>query len=384
VKAASCDGFKNQTGITDEKIVLANASDISGPVPGLFQSAQDATRAFVAYYNATTTLCGRSLEVLALDTRTDAGGDQQAYTRACSDAFAVVGSASGMDQGGAATAAGCGIPDLRAINTTPDRTNCDTCFATYAVRTNEVATTLPKYYLAREKDASQHVGIFYVNVPAAAINAESISKGYEKSGMNVDILQSIDVAEFNYSPYVQQMKDKGIDFVQYFGPYQFAIRLQQAMQQQSFEPTVFLEDPSIYDQNYVEQAGSAGEGSQVFSTVEMLDNTKIPEMVLYRQWLAQVKPGAVPNYYGLFAWSAARLFVERAAALGGKLTRASLVASLAKVDNWTSNGLHAPMHVGSKKTSGCIKIIQLDGGTWHQRSSGDFMCGPTVDTGVGG
>ena len=51
-KAGNCDGFKNQTGITDDKIVISNASDISGPVPGLFESAQQATKAYVAYFIA--------------------------------------------------------------------------------------------------------------------------------------------------------------------------------------------------------------------------------------------------------------------------------------------------------------------------------------------
>ena len=49
----------------------------------------------------------------------------------------------------------------------------------------------------------------------------------------------------------------------------------------------------------------------------------------------------------MFAWSAARLFVERAIALGGKLSRAGLLADLAKVDNWTANGMHSPQHVGA-------------------------------------
>ncbi len=37
-EAGSCDGFENSTGITDDKIVIGNASDVSGPVPGLFES----------------------------------------------------------------------------------------------------------------------------------------------------------------------------------------------------------------------------------------------------------------------------------------------------------------------------------------------------------
>ncbi|MDO9496683.1 MAG: hypothetical protein Q7J48_13345, partial [Nocardioides sp.] len=75
-EAGACDGFKNQTGITNDKIVIANSSDISGPVPGLMQAGQDATRAYAAYFNATSDLCGRKLEVLLLDSRTDAAADQ--------------------------------------------------------------------------------------------------------------------------------------------------------------------------------------------------------------------------------------------------------------------------------------------------------------------
>ena len=88
-------------------------------------------------------------------------------------------------------------------------------------------------------------------------------------------------------------------------------------------------------------------------------------MALYRCWLQQVSPGAVPNFFGLFAWSAARLFVEKSIALGGKLDRATLIDALRKGDNWTGNGLHVPQHVGAQAapaTAGAF--IQLNGGKW--------------------
>lgn len=103
-------------------------------------------------------------------------------------------------------------------------------------------------------------------------------------------------------------------------------------------------------------------------------------MQLYRSWLNQVSPNAVPNYYGLYAWSAARLFAEQAVALGGKLSRSTMVAALRKVKNWTSNGLHAPQQVGAKVTTNCVKIIQLHDGKWSQVSPGNYMCGPLIDT----
>lgn len=379
--AGDCDGFKNTTGITDSKITVSNVADISGAVPGLFESARQGTQAFVNYYNSTEKLCGRSLELMTLDSRGDAGGDQQAYATACDKSFAAIGSVSAFDAGGAATAAKCGLPDIRSATVTPERQGCSSCFAAYTVTTSSISDTIPKFWLKAEPQASQHVGMFYVNVAAAKVNAEAFVKAYEKAGMNVDVIQPIDTGEFNYSTYVQQMKDNDIDFVQYFGPYQFTIKLQQAMAQQSFKPAVFFQDPTIYDANYLKQAGDLANGAYVFSANELFDNTSIREMALYRSWLEQVAPGAVPNYYGLYAWSASRLFVEEATALGGDLSRASLVASMRKVEGWTGNGLHAPMSVGAKSTSPCIKIIQYDGSSWGSVSGSKFTCGSLINVG---
>lgn len=385
VRAGSCTGFKNSTGVTDSEITLANISDISGPVPGIFQSAQDATKAFVAYYNATTPdgICGRSLRLTSLDTRSDAGGDQQGYTRACDEVFAAVGSVSSQDQGGAATAESCGLPDLRAFTVTPQRSDCATCFSAYSLSPNLHARSISDYLKKAEPEGSEALSIYFVDVPAARVNAESFAAAFEKQGLDVVRVQGIATSEFNYAPFAQQMKDDGARMVQYFGPYQFTIRLQEAMQQQSVDAQ-FLTDPTVYDTRYVEQGGEAVDGTLVYSVIQLFDDTRIPEMVLYRQWLERTAPGSIPNYYGLFAWSAARLFVQKATELGGRLTRPALVEAVKGVRDWDSNGIHAPMSVGAKQTPGCIKFIQLDGTRWEQVSSGDFLCGPVFDSGVGG
>ncbi len=384
VKAGSCDGFRNQTGITDSKITIANVSDISGPVPGIFESAQEATRAYAAYFNASSDICGRKLAVTLLDSRADAGADQQAYTRACDEAFAAVGSMSAFDSGGAQAAEDCGLPDIRSTTVNPERKNCATCFAAQSVSPNLVPTAMPRYWLKKEPEATQHVALFYINAGAAPVNAESFKVAWEKVGWKVDLFKGIDVSEFNYSPYVQEMKDAGIQFVMYIGPYQNTERLQSAMEQQGFEPEIYLQDATIYDERFVEESGETAEGSYVYTTTQLYDDFSIGEMELYRSWLEQVKPGAVPNFYGLYAWSATRLFVQQAVALGGRLDRKTLVQALSKVRNWTGNGLHAPQQVGAKTTANCVKILQLDDGRWSQVSPGDFMCAPNVDTGVGG
>lgn len=374
-KAASCDGFRNTTGITDDKIVIGNASDVSGPVPGLFESAQRAVQAYVAYFNASgSTICGRKLELASYDTRTDAAADQQAYTKGCTDTFAMVGSMSGFDSGGAATAEDCGLPDIRAISVTAQRTACTTCYAAQPAGPQAFQNVVPDF-LMRNFDGGQKAGMVYLNGGAAAENGPSQVRFSTRRGMKFVYTSGIDLAEFNYVPYVQAMKDKGVETVQFVGANPQFVKLAQTMAQQGFEPKAYLLDPTAYSKEYTDAAGSAADGTIVFLNFVPFEEARAnPEVALYLSWLAQVSPSAEPDFFGLFAWSAARLFVERATALGGGLTRQSLIASVGKVDDWTSNGLHAPMHVGSKKIGDCWRFIQWTGTSWKALEGTKFQC----------
>ncbi|HWI44266.1 MAG TPA: ABC transporter substrate-binding protein [Nocardioides sp.] len=385
VKAASCNGFKNQTGITDKAITIANVSDIGGALPGVGEPAQLATRAYVEYFNKQFDICGRKLSILNLDSRVDAGADQQAYAKACQSAFAVVGSFSGFDSGGAGMADKCGIPDIRVTNSTPERAACKTCFATWSIQTNLVPAAGGKELAKRYGDAVKHAAAIYMNIGGAIPNTKSYVAAYEKLGWKFVMVQSHDLAEFNFAPYVQQMKEKGVKSVIYFGAYFTQVKLQQAMQQQGFKVD-FIADPSgqAYDQRYVDQAGSVGDGTIVPVEIARYDDTKNPEMQLYLSWLQQVKPGAVPSPWGPFAWSASRLFVERATALGGQLNRANLVKEFGKVKGWTGKGIHTQMDVGGGATSPCQRLLQLKGGKWTQITSGDYSCAGTINSGIGG
>ena len=381
-KAGSCDGFKNQTGITDSTITLGNSSDISGPVPGLFESAQEGARAYVAYFNSTSDICGRKLELKTYDSRTDAAADQQSYTKGCDETFAMVGSMSAFDSGGASTAQSCGLPDIRTASTTADRLACTTCFAAEAANSHEFQNAVPDFVLKNYGDAGDHAAMLYINAGAAAENGKTQAAAMEKRGMHFDYVQGIDIAEFNYAPYVQQMKDKGIEYVQMIASSAQFVRLAQAMQQQGFKPKIFMIDPTAYSPEYVESGGDAVEGTTVFINFTPFEEASSnKETQLYLSWLQQVKPGATPSFFGLFAWSAARLFVEQATKLGGKLSRGALVDSLKGVNDWTANDMHAPQPVGSKHAGACWRFIRLEGGKWTPVGGTSYQCSGVTTVG---
>lgn len=375
----SCDGFKNSTGITDSKIVIANVSDLSGPQPGLFQTSADAVRAFAMYFNASSDICGRKLEVLGLDSRTDAGADQQAYAKACDSSFAVIGAMSAFDSGGAATAQKCGIPDLRAASVTPERSSCLTCFGTQSVNSSTFQNAVPDF-VKRTVGASAQKGAFlYLNAGAAATNAKGQIKAQERRGIKFIYTQGIDVSEFNYAPYVQQMKDRGVKYLQYLGSYQTGVRLAQAMQSASFKPDLFLFDPVAYDRGFIESGGGAVEGAHIFMNFTPFEEASASkEMQLYLQYLQQVRPGAAPTFFGVYAWSAARLFVQEATALGGRLTRETLIERITAVKSWTGNGMHSPQYVGAKKTADCWRFLKVSGGKFVPASPRAYNCAGTT------
>ena len=375
----SCTTLRKQTGVTDSTITIANASDLTGPVPGIFSSAQQATRAFAAYFNAHGRLCGHRLEVLALDTQTDAGADQRAYARACDQAFAAVGSMSAFDSGGAKTADRCGLPDIRSQSVSDVRNDCRSCFGAQATELHAFQNAIPDFLVEHHRAAAARSAMVYVREAAAVETAKYTRLAEQMRGMHFVYDGAFDVAEFNYLPYVQAMKDKGVRLVQFIGSADQAVRMAQAMQTYRFKPDVFVQDATAYNQSFLENGGSAVEGAYVYvNFLPFEDAGANAEMKLYREWLQQVAPGAVPSYFGLYAWSAARLFTEQALALGGDLTRAGLVRRVRGVDRWTDHGLHAPQPVGPKKNSSCWRFVQAQRGRWVPIGHGYLCHGSTV------
>ncbi|MGA8255112.1 MAG: ABC transporter substrate-binding protein [Nocardioides sp.] len=374
-QAGNCDGFDDsQPGVTADTIVIGNASDLTGPSPGLFQSALDGVRAYVEYFNSISDICGHQIAVKSFDSRTDASGDQQAYAAACAETFAAVGSASVFDTGGAATAASCGIPDLRMVSFSRQRLDCRTCYSAQVTSPDAIPNAgIDFFKKVGGPEAIKSTAILYIDVGDLKVNAEARAKAVEARGYNVTYLAGIGASEFNYAPYVQQLKDRGVRFVQFGGSNAFAVRMAQAMQQQGYKPDVFVVLPTQYNQAYIEQGGTAVEGSYVQLAQQPFGSPN-PEMRLYEQWLQQVKPGSEPTPTGLYAWSAARLFADKALELGGTLTRDSLIAAVAKERAWTAHGLHIEQNVGGKVTGECQAIIQLRAGVWRQVSPGKYLC----------
>ncbi|WP_052666565.1 ABC transporter substrate-binding protein [Nitriliruptor alkaliphilus] len=371
------NGGATDTGVTEDRIVLANVSDISGAVPGLFEDAQKAAAAYVAYFTASEgTIYGRQLQLLPLDSRLDAGQARAQYLRACEEAFAGVGSMSAFEEGAAGPVKDCGIPDVRATTTSAEMQRLPNVYSGEVQTVGNVNGSAFRYWAEQHPEAVKKAAYLWIENSTTNFQTGQNRKALAKVGYNWVYEQPIQIAETNYAAFVIEMKNRGVEFVTFQGDYTQAIRLRQAMQQQNFEPVVYGLQPNIYSPRFLEAGGSSVEGTEIYmSAVPLEEIGNNEEMQLYAQWLKQVDPRAHPTYLGLYAWSVSKLTVETLKKIGPEVTRAKLIAELDKVTGWTGNGLHAPQDIGPRRNNDCHLVVQVQDGrfvrTWPAK---DWVC----------
>ncbi|MCW2600182.1 MAG: ABC-type branched-chain amino acid transport system periplasmic component-like protein [Frankiales bacterium] len=365
---AGGNGGHTDVGITADSITIANISDVSGPVPGLFEDARFAVQAYVKYFTARYgTIYGRKLDLKTYDSQLDTGANRSASIEACDAAFAGVGSVSAFDQGGAEPTKSCGIPDLRGLATTDAMKGVPNVYPINAAGTGGMVAMATYGWAAKKfPDAIKKAAYIYIDGDVTRQVEQQDAEGARNIlGYNWVAETAIGITETNYSSVVRDLKDKGARYVTFVGAYQQAARLAKEFASQGFKPDVFQPTITAYTPNFIKQAGSAAEG--VYVSVAPSLNEEMQgnqELTTYAQWLNQVKPGATPTGIGQYAWAAAALFVEKMKELGPKPTRKGLLALVAKVHSYDGNGLFPAQDVGGRRLQDCVAVVQVKNGSF--------------------
>jgi ABC-type branched-subunit amino acid transport system substrate-binding protein len=376
----------SDVGVTPSEMTIASIADISGVQPGIFRSAHQGVQALVAYQNSVGPIHGRTLKALLLDDKTDSGGNRAAVLEACDKAFALVGSMSAFDDGGADAVDSCGIPDISTITTNGNRIKARNTFALNPNRPDYWKVGPWVYLKERFPQSIKKGALLWLNVAVARANAENLRRGVESQGYEFIYTAETQVLEANYAPYVLEMRRRGAEYVTLLADYQSIARMLKAMRQQSYEPPVRDFVATVYSPDFIELAGPASEGVFFYLDTAMFEDAATnPELQLYLKWLQQVAPGARPDEFGVYAWSAGRLFVKLASDIGPNLTRERFLTELRKVHAWDGYGVHTSGDVGNKLPSNCFVEGQVKDAKFVRihPSRPAFACdkGPLVKTG---
>jgi hypothetical protein len=379
------NGGATDVGVTEDAVVVANVSDLSGPVPGIFEDAQLAAAAYAAYHNASEgPIYGRQISYLPLDSRLDSGQNRQQYLRACEEAFGVAGSMSAFEEGAADPVANCGIPDLRSVATSRPMQQVDNVYSAQVQVTGQVVGADYRFWAEEYPDAVKNAGYLYLENETTAFQTGQNRAATEQLGYEWNYVQSIQIAETNYNGFVLELQDRDIGYLTFMGDYSQAVRLARAMRQQNYWPEVFSLQTNIYTPEFLESGGDAIEGTQIGVTTALLEEIEgNEEMQLYRDWLQQVDPSAQPTSLGIQAWSAMKLFVEGLKEIGPEPTREAMLEFLSGVRGWDGGGLHPPQHIGPKELSSCINIVEVSGGAFQRLdpADGGFRCDEPLSVG---
>jgi ABC-type branched-subunit amino acid transport system substrate-binding protein len=375
--------------VTADSLTIANVSDVSGAVPGLFEDARFAVQAYVKYFTARYgTIHGRQLNLLALDGQLDSGANRSAAIQECSDAFAGVGSVSAFDQGAAPVLKDCKskggfFPDLRGLATTDEIKALPNVYPANVAGVGGTRS-LGQYGWAAEKfpDAIKKAAYVYSDGEVTRQLEQQDVAGTTKALGYTWVAQiPVGTTETNYGPAAQQIKSSGAQYVTFVGAYQQAASLARSMSSLGWKPQVYAPTVTAYTPNFITAAGDALNGGYAYVASTGALNEEInlnPELQLYAQWLQQVKPGAMPTNIGQFAWGAAELFVQQMIKVGPKPTRGALLALMPSVHGFTSNGLFPAQDVGGRVLGDCVAVVNVQNGKFVRvlpAKAGSYRCG---------
>ncbi|MEX2459170.1 MAG: ABC transporter substrate-binding protein [Actinomycetota bacterium] len=356
------EGGATDKGVTADRISLGAIVDLSGVQTGLFKPAAQAMQAFGAYVNNAGGICERDVVVNVRDTGTNSGGVQAVTQSSCNEDFAIVGSMSAFDNGGYEAGNACGIPAIPAVSTNawkPDEIFPPNYYPAYPNRPDHIIDSA-SYVLQTHPDVKDGGALMWLNQSVARTNAGSRRAAYEQAGFEFVYAREAQVVDPNYASYVSQMKNNNppVKYLTFVGNYQSIENLLQAMDQQSWHPDFIDFDSVVYSPLFTQDLQSKGiTTTNLFwfiNTAMFEEASGNPEMQLYVEWLKRIDPQAEPDFFGLYAWSAGRLFQSVATKVGPNLTRKAFLSEIAKVSEWDSYGLHAPHKMSQKLASSCF------------------------------
>jgi ABC-type branched-subunit amino acid transport system substrate-binding protein len=336
--------------------------------PGLTQSAQQATQAWAAYVNSQGGICGRMIQVQPFDDGNDSGTNFADTQQACSSDFAMVGNASGFDDGSAQAANSCGIPIMAAEVSTEAAGAAATIFGASPGDGHHFQLGPANYLKSLYPNAIQHAAMIYLNVPATQDNALHEVAAYESVGFKYVYNTSTTPTNANYAANVQAMQSAGAEYVTEYSDADSAERLLQAMQQANFTPQVVDWFSEEYSPQFAQQTAPASNGDLVLmsATDAYEDASSNPEMQLFLSWLNRVAPGAHHDIFGILAWSAGLAFEQAAKAVGPDLTRAALITKLQGITSWNGDGIQPSVNIGGKIPTNCFAYFKIENGAFQR------------------
>ena len=372
-------------GVTATTIKLGLVAALTGPLPGQFDSAVEASDSFFHAVNDAGGICGRKVQLLIRDDNGNGQTDKEVATKLVTEdhIFAFVGSVSAPDDSGIAQVSKqYKVPDIgfplswaRAENPYAYGAPGQLQRKTIGLNANGSG------YLDKLHNIKQ-IAIFWLKESEVSIleayGFESAIEQQTNGAMKICHEQPSGVLDSNYTNYVVAMKGdcdprNGNIAVYTTMENNSNIKLAKAMRDQGFQPTVFAPTFSSYLPSFITDAGGSTEGAYIpMPQVPLERLTDTPqsqwtpgtfELQRYINALNRYHPNHhPPGSFGAPGWGEAGLFATAAAKCGDALTRACLFNQLNTMGPYSANGFIVPTTPSDHHIYTADLIVQVRNG----------------------
>ena len=270
-------------GLTATTMKVGIIADVSNPlVPGLFQKAVNAVKAWAKDVNASGGLAGRQVTVDFCDSRLDPNATANCVIKACQNDFALVGTSANAledlkDIDGCKNAEGkaIGIANLAAFAFPPESCDPDTYLTsglgTYCAtaKDNPQTYTVPvgdtRYFIAHNSGL-HGIWLYDSDDPTFKITQTPVFKAESNLGIKADgqgfYALSGAAPQSALTPFIQQIKSSGSTFVYDDVTTSSMVLVRREAQLQGVSTVKVWEcNSGCSDPNFYKQGGSAVNGT---------------------------------------------------------------------------------------------------------------------------
>jgi ABC-type branched-subunit amino acid transport system substrate-binding protein len=327
----------SQPGVTSDTIRVGGVVSKTNVLNGPYASAFDGTKAFFDMVNSKGGIYGRKLELVS--ERDDQMGQNQQQVQAMlsqDNVFAALPMATIVSFTGAQDLIDANVPTF-GWNINTEFTGHKNMFGTNygALCLGCVGSLQP--FIAKQL-GKKRIGVLAYNQASSTPCAEGIEKSFEKypTAKVVFVTKSMSFGTNDFSVEVQQMKDKGVDFVLTCIDDSAAVALGKEMRKQNLDAIQYL--PNGYDTKLAAANKEFLEGDIVgvpFAPFEFRPKSK--GMTDFDKWMDKRK--AEKNELAMAGWQAAAMFYEGLQGAGKNFTRQGVMDALNKMTDQTLGGL---------------------------------------------
>ena len=399
--AQSSSGSASDVGVTAKTIRVAIITDVDNPiVPNVLKGIVDGVEGWGKYVNANGGIAGRKVQVDFLDSKLTANDARNAMIKACSEDFALVGTGALLLQTPEdeiscpdSTGKAVGIPDTAALVTNTAQACAPNVFPIVpnSVECSTVNST-PQTYRANNGDSKYLVkqfgplhGSFVLAADSPSVKKTSgvLNKAAQSAGIKADHEWQVTGAQPQsaYTPIISGMKTDNSNYGLSLQAVSGVVLERQEAQLQG------LTDPKIvwqctlacyFDDGFVKAGDAVDREYMALGFLPFAETGANPMTANFVKYVGK------DNLSGFASWgfTSGLLFEQAAKAAVQKngnngLTRANVMAELAKIHDFNADGMVATTDIGNKVPTNCFMLEQYKGGKFvrvYPTKQGTFDC----------